>query len=161
MEFEWDQNKAKRNLKDHGISFKEAATVLGDSLSTTYPDPDHSIREARFLTIGTSDSGRLLVVSHTERGGESELSVRGTPRAERRDSMRKKVKTEVDDMRPEYDFVALKGGVKGKYAAQYRAGTNLVLLAPDVAQVFSNDEAVNKALRLLMELAKAQASRVS
>ena len=67
MEFEWDQRKAKSNLKKHGISFQEAATVFGDALSITFGDPDHSINEHRFLTFGLSRTGKLLVVSHTER----------------------------------------------------------------------------------------------
>lgn len=71
--------------------------------------------------------------------------------------MKKKAKPErEDDLRPEYDLSQLKGGVRGKYAERYRAGTNLVLLAPDVARVFPDDEAVNKALRLLMKIAKTQ-----
>jgi len=61
-----------------------------------------------------------------------------------------------DELRPEYDLrKLLKGGVRGKYAERYRAGTNLVLLAPDVARVFANDsEAVNEALRLVIQLTK-------
>jgi len=60
-----------------------------------------------------------------------------------------------DELRPEYDLKELlKGGVRGKYAKRYRAGTNLVLLDPDVASAFPNDEAVNKALRLVIELTK-------
>ena len=60
----------------------------------------------------------------------------------------------VDELRAEYDFSQLQGGVKGKYAARYRAGTNLVLLAPDVAKAFPDDESVNEALRLLMKIAR-------
>ena len=59
-----------------------------------------------------------------------------------------------DDLRPEYDETVLKDGVRGKYAARYQAGTNLVLLAPDVAAVFPTSEAVNDALRLLMQVAQ-------
>lgn len=60
-----------------------------------------------------------------------------------------------DELRPEYDLSQLlKGGVRGKYADQYREGTNLVLLAPDVAEAFPNEEAVNEALRLVMRLAE-------
>ena len=60
-----------------------------------------------------------------------------------------------DDLRPEYDLAQLlKDGVRGKYAERYRAGTNLVLLAPDVAHAFPTEEAVNQALRLVIELAK-------
>jgi hypothetical protein len=62
-----------------------------------------------------------------------------------------------DELRPEYDLSKLlKDGVRGKYAERYQAGTNLVLLAPDVAQAFPNDEAVNEALRLVIQLAKLQ-----
>jgi len=62
-----------------------------------------------------------------------------------------------DELRPEYDMKSLlKGGVRGKYAHQYRAGTNLVLLEPDVAKAFPNGKAVNEALRLVMKLNKVQ-----
>ena len=75
--------------------------------------------------------------------------------------MNKEVKTEFDDeVCPEYDFAQLEGGVRGKYAEQYRQGTNLVLLAPDVAKAFPTDEAVNEALRLLIRLAKSQAEHL-
>jgi hypothetical protein len=60
-----------------------------------------------------------------------------------------------DELRPEYDLAELlKGGVRGKYAERYKAGTNLVLLAPDVARAFPDEEAVNEALRLVMQLAR-------
>tara|TARA_B100001964_G_scaffold4933_1_gene5287 strand:+ start:1630 stop:1863 length:234 start_codon:yes stop_codon:yes gene_type:complete len=69
--------------------------------------------------------------------------------------MRKKNKTDLhDELRPEYDFSQLKGGVKGKYAKKYRTGTNLTLLAPDVAKAFPTDESVNDALRQLIIIAK-------
>jgi uncharacterized DUF497 family protein len=68
VNFEWDPKKAAKNLKKHKVSIKEAATVFGNSLSITYPDPDHSIDEDRFITIGESRKGRLLMVAHTERG---------------------------------------------------------------------------------------------
>ena len=71
--------------------------------------------------------------------------------------MKKDMNTELEDeLRPEYDLSQLKGGVKGKYAERYRAGTNLVLLSPDVAAAFPTDEAVNEALRLLLRVAKEQ-----
>ena len=65
------------------------------------------------------------------------------------------------DLRPEYDLSQLKGGVRGKYAAQYRAGTNLVCLAPDVAAAFPTAEAVNTALRLLIQVAKESMPQAS
>jgi hypothetical protein len=72
--------------------------------------------------------------------------------------MNKKPKTEMDDeLRPEYDLrELLKGGVRGKYAQRYRAGTNLVLLEPDVAKAFPSEAAVNEALRLVIQLAELQ-----
>ncbi len=68
MKFEWDFEKAGENLRKHGVSFDEAATVFYDPLSITFDDPDHSEGENRFLTVGFSSQNRLLVVSHTERG---------------------------------------------------------------------------------------------
>ena len=69
-----------------------------------------------------------------------------------------KKKTELnDELRPEYEMKSLlKGGVRGKYAARYRAGTNLVLLEPEVAKAFPNEKAVNDALKLVMKLKKVQ-----
>ena len=66
MQFEWDPEKAKSNVTKHSISFQEAATVFYDPLSATFEDLAHSIGEHRFLTIGYSSQGRLLVVSHTD-----------------------------------------------------------------------------------------------
>lgn len=68
MILEWDPEKAASNLAKHGVDFREAGTVLDDPLSTTFPDPDHSEDEQRFVTIGWSGSGRILVVAHTDRG---------------------------------------------------------------------------------------------
>jgi hypothetical protein len=75
--------------------------------------------------------------------------------------MNKKPKTEIDDeLRPEYDLrELLKDGVRGKYAQRYRAGTNLVLLEPDVAQAFPSEAAVNEALRLVIQLIKLQSGQ--
>ena len=67
MEFEWDESKALRNERKHGISFMEAITVFGDPMELTIADPDHSTGEFRFLSIGQSNLGNLLVVSYTER----------------------------------------------------------------------------------------------
>jgi uncharacterized DUF497 family protein len=68
MRFEWDPEKARRNLRKHGVSFDEAVTAFYDPLSATFDDPDHSDEEQRYITIGFSSQGRLLVVGHTERG---------------------------------------------------------------------------------------------
>jgi uncharacterized protein len=67
--FKWDPRKAAANLNKHRIDFHEAATVLNDTLSTTFPDTDQSSVELRFVTIGMSTPrGRILVVAHTEEG---------------------------------------------------------------------------------------------
>jgi len=68
LQFEWDPAKAAANLAKHGVSFEEAATVFRDTLSVTGSDPDHSVDEERLVIFGLSANGRLLVVSHTERG---------------------------------------------------------------------------------------------
>lgn len=84
MEFEWDPDKAARNLAKHGVSFVEAATVFGDPLAITYFDPDHSDAEDRFLTFGQSSAGHLLVISHTDRVDRTRIiSARRATRKER------------------------------------------------------------------------------
>jgi len=84
MEFEWDEKKSDINRKKHGVSFHEAATVFGDPLAITFPDPDHSSGEHRFLTFGYSRLNSLLVVVHTERHGKTRIiSARRATRHER------------------------------------------------------------------------------
>jgi hypothetical protein len=68
MRFEWAPGKAAKNLHKHKVSFAEAATIFEDDLSVTIYDPDHSEDEDRYITIGLSNRGRLLMVAHTERG---------------------------------------------------------------------------------------------
>lgn len=67
MRYEWDPRKAASNLGKHGVSFVEAAIVFLDPLAVTFDDPDHSEEESRFVTIGTSSTGRLLFVAHADR----------------------------------------------------------------------------------------------
>jgi hypothetical protein len=86
MKFEWDESKAARNLRKHGVSFNEASTVFGDPLAITYPDPEHSLEEDRYLTFGHSSRGRLIVVSHTDRGDKIRpISAREMTRKEKND----------------------------------------------------------------------------
>ncbi len=68
LKFEWDEEKAKANLKKHRVSFDEATTVFIDPFSITIPDPDHSGKEQRYIDIGSSDKDHVLVVVYTERG---------------------------------------------------------------------------------------------
>jgi uncharacterized protein len=68
MRFGWNEKKASSNVTKHGVSFEEAATVFGDPLSSTYPDPEHSLAEERFIIIGQSEQGRIIVVAHIDDG---------------------------------------------------------------------------------------------
>ena len=68
MNFEWDPKKAAANWRKHDVSFEEASSALRDLFSATAHDPDHSDDEDRFVTFGVSSQGRLLTVSHTDRG---------------------------------------------------------------------------------------------
>jgi hypothetical protein len=68
MNIQWDPGKAKSNLRKHGVSFEEASTALGDPMAATGADPDHSVTEDRFITFGVSETGRLLVIAHTDEG---------------------------------------------------------------------------------------------
>jgi uncharacterized DUF497 family protein len=85
MEFEWNPDKADINLRKHNISFHEATTIFDDSLSVTFPDPDHSIGEERYVIIGMSELGKLLIVSHTDRENRNRIiSARTANRQEKR-----------------------------------------------------------------------------
>jgi len=84
MKFEWDGDKAARNLSKHGVSFEESKTVFDDPLYIDFYDPDHSEDAARYLIIGASNRRRLLIVSYTERGDSIRLiSAREVTRSER------------------------------------------------------------------------------
>ena len=85
LEFDWDSEKARINLRKHRVSFREAAMVFGDLLAITYYDDAHSDHKRRFITIGMSDRGRVLVVSHTvERKQLRIISARKATRHERK-----------------------------------------------------------------------------
>lgn len=85
MDFEWDEDKARANEAKHGVSFAEASSVFGDPLAVTFDDPKHSDLEDRFLTIGMSVTGRILIVSHTYREAATRLiSARVASRGERK-----------------------------------------------------------------------------
>jgi uncharacterized DUF497 family protein len=85
LTFEWDSRKARSNLAKHGVGFQEASTIFGDPLSLTIPDPEHSLSEKRYITVGRAFSGKLLVVVHTERGDNIRIiSARRASRRERK-----------------------------------------------------------------------------
>jgi hypothetical protein len=86
MNFEWDENKAKRNYRQRGVRFEEAISIFSDPLAITIYDPAHSTTEERFVDIGYSNQGRVLVVVYTERKGNIRLiSVREATKIEKRD----------------------------------------------------------------------------
>jgi uncharacterized DUF497 family protein len=85
LTFEWEKQKAASNIKKHGVSFEEAASVFRDTLSMTVTDPDHSGEEERLMLLGVSEQGRMLVVCHTERGDNIRIfSARLATRGERK-----------------------------------------------------------------------------
>ncbi|MBD2362032.1 BrnT family toxin [Anabaena minutissima FACHB-250] len=85
MQFEWNPEKAQLNLKKHGVSFNEASTVFNDPLSVTFPDPDHSYGEERYVIVGLSIANRILVVAHTDRSDSVRIiTAREATRNERR-----------------------------------------------------------------------------
>ena len=85
-QFEWDADKAAANLRKHGVSFDEAVTAFSDRLSILLPDPDHSVGEERYLVMGLSTRGRLLVVAFVERPPRTRIiTARLATRRERHD----------------------------------------------------------------------------
>ena len=85
MEFEWDPDKALRNIRKHGVPFREAAMVFNDKFAITVYDDTHSDQEQRFVTLGMSDIGRVLVICHTVIGENVRLiSARKATRHERK-----------------------------------------------------------------------------
>jgi len=83
--YEWDPRKAKANLRKHGISFEEAATVFLDPLALTFPDIDYSSEEGREITIGFTTKQRVVFVSHSQREGRTAIiSAREATRKERK-----------------------------------------------------------------------------
>ena len=84
LDFEWDENKARENIKNHKVSFHEAISIFSDPAAVTIPDPDHSESEHRFIAIGTSAKSRALIVVYTERRGNVRIiSCRKTTPRER------------------------------------------------------------------------------
>lgn len=85
MDFDWDERKAAHNLAKHSVPFTEAATVFYDPLSISFGDPDHSMDDDRYITIGMSDRGRLLIVSHADQDDMIRIiSARSTTPRERK-----------------------------------------------------------------------------
>jgi len=82
-QLEWDANKAAKNLQKHGVALEEAATIFDDPVFITVVDDEHSVDEERYITIGMSSQGRLLMVAHTDRDGRIRIiSARGATKKE-------------------------------------------------------------------------------
>jgi len=139
------------------VSFDEALIIFQDPFALIFNDPDHSIEERRFLSIGTSARHRILFVAHADRGKigfgssapEDRHAVRAMP-------IMNAVADTDDELRPEYDLSALKGEVRGKYHAQATNGTTLLLLEPGVAEAFPDGRTVNDAVRAFIKAARSQ-----
>jgi hypothetical protein len=151
--FEWDDVKAEWNEGKHGITFPQAEQVFDDPLHATMRDARHAEVEDRYITIGETFWGKVLVVAHAERGDRIRIiSARRATRSEKRNYMEKEFDTindavnEVDDLLPEYDFT---GAVRGKY---YRPGKTIIRMTidEDVARYFHSAELLNAALRKLI-----------
>lgn len=83
--FEWDEEKARRNIEKHGINFEEGISIFHDPFSISIDDPDHSENEERYIDIGVSENSRILVVNYTERAGRIRIiSCRKATKRERR-----------------------------------------------------------------------------
>jgi uncharacterized DUF497 family protein len=94
VRFEWAPGKARQNRRKHRVSFQEAATVFGDFLAVTYPDPDHSTSEQRFITVGMSSAGRVLIVAHEDLNENVRIiSARKTTQRERKHHEEKSCET--------------------------------------------------------------------
>lgn len=159
MKFEWDSRKSKRNLRKHRVSFEEATTAFRDPLSMTAPDLTHSSAEYRFVTFGLSSTGKLLTISHTlSEENLFDSSPLDELQSKRERSMKKAKNSELDDWgKANYKRADLGELVRGKYAKLVRESTNVVMLDPQVAKAFPNDEAVNSALRGLIRSTRGDA----
>ncbi len=152
--FEWDSRKAVSNLKKHGISFDEATTIFGDPLSLLMDDPKHSADEQRFLVIGLSVQHRLLVVAFAERPPylpDLPLGMKGN-NMNKNKPQKAKVNNR-DTLQPEYDFSK---AVRGVTAKRYAEGTNVVVIPPELRDVFPDSATVAEALRALAPVIRHQ-----
>ena len=173
LNFEWDEEKAKANIKKHRVSFDEAITVFVDPFSITIPDPDHSVAEQRYIDIGSSDKGHVLIVVYTERGSNIRIISCRRQRHWNGNFMKKKVTKTIqmgeNNMHAEYDFT---GGVRGKHYRATQAGYTItihkadgtsitkdvmpkegaVVIEPDIRAYFPDSKSVNRALRCLIPI---------
>jgi uncharacterized DUF497 family protein len=143
----WHPQKARSNLQKHGLTFEEAASVFRDTLSVTISDSLHATEEDRFVTIGRSGEIERWSWYIRKSGIRFESLAPDSRPGRNGESMRRaRSRQEPEEMLPEYDF---SGGVRGKYAGRFTKDTIMVVLDPDVAEVFPDPKSVNKALRAL------------
>lgn len=75
IRFEWDNNKAQINIEKHGVTFQEASTVFADEAAILFDDPEHSLKEERFLLLGMSSQAKMLIVCHCYRGTDDIIRI--------------------------------------------------------------------------------------
>jgi ribonuclease toxin BrnT of type II toxin-antitoxin system len=150
MQFEWNAVKAKTNLRKHGVSFEEASIVFYDELSATAEDPDHSVGERRFITIGVRHDGCLPSPTPIETTWSASLA--HDRQCPRKDEFMKKAKP--GEMRAAYQRSDFSKVERGKYAKRVKASSNIVVLEPEIAAAFPSSAAVNEALQSLVEVAQ-------
>ncbi len=156
MTYEWDARKAESNRKKHGVAFEEAASVFLDPLAEIYSDPGSTFSEHREITIDVQRGGEWTSYPTANEARAFESSARDWSRGQNENNMKKELLAKGDDdLRAEYDLAQLGAGVRGKYYERAKAGTNLVLIEPDLAEVFPSSEAVNRALRVVAEAAQS------
>ncbi len=158
FEFEWDDAKAKANLKKHGVAFDEVLSVFGDPSARIFDDPDHSEDEPREIAIGFSTKPRLLLVGFTGRSGRVRLIHARAQRrslsdnAMKKTSSRSRKQSRSNRLRTEYEFNYSRSR-PNRFASRLGPQTVAVVLEPDVAQVFDSSRAVNKLLRSVIAAA--------
>lgn len=153
MQFEWDPNKAARNLRAHKVSFEEASTARKTScrsrvMTRIIPLPKRARSLSASPVRGACWSFRI------RNGASASVSSAPALRRAQRESSMKKTDLLNDDLRPEYRREDFGPMVRGKYAVQLKESSNIVVLDPEIAEAFPNTKAVNDALRGLLELAR-------
>ena len=158
MAYEWHSVKAASNLKDHGVSFDEAATVFDDPFAEFLPDLRHSTDEDRYICLGTSSAGRLLAVSSPSAEMMFESSPREKWSRKKGEIMKEEIRLLEDDdydlndeLPAELDIEAIRAEAK-RQGREYRgrfAGAG-VRVEPEIIEFFKTPEVINDVLRRVM-----------
>jgi len=157
VNFEWDPGKLTQIAGSTGFHSTKPQPCLVILVSVTYPDPDHSTAEQRFITVGMSSVGRVLIVAHADRNEISRItSARKTNRSASENNMKKRTEKQErrDALHREYDLSKLKRRRSRQVRRALSSRNDLVLLSPDVAEYFPDEQSVNTALRALIRVAK-------